>query len=269
MPPGFESSPVRGALAEALGASIGGVLGAVSALRRGKSLHPHGVVYESRLLIAGGPAAPRGARLLGEPGEHRALVRFSRSLGVPRPIPDLLGMSIRIPDAYGAGRHQDFLLVTSADLPVMHHVFLPARDAQQRPYTSSLPYRAGRARFLVGALPDPGSPRPAGEDEIARLDAAAATGRLRFRLAVAAIGGRFTPVGEVAIGRRLEPEADALRFNPWNTGGGMTPDGVLNGARDRAYKLSQAAWRRTRPDGARIQEAAEREQDRLAESNPR
>ena len=70
--------------------------------------------------------APRAARLLNEPAEHEAVVRFSRSVGLPRPLPDLLGMSIRVPDAYGDARHQDLLLVTSADLPIVHHVFLPA-----------------------------------------------------------------------------------------------------------------------------------------------
>lgn len=37
----------------------------------------------------------------------------------------------------------------------------------------------------------------------------------------------------------------------------MAPAGVLNGARDRAYKLSRAAWRRTASNGAHRQDAAE------------
>src|SRR5688572_19888786 len=129
--------------AEAIGTTVGGVLAALAAARRGKAVHPHGVVYSGRLRITGDPAAPRGVALLTKPGEHEAIVRFSRSVGVPRPIPDLLGMSIRVPDVHGPGRHQDFLLVSSADLPLAHHVFLPATDVQQRPYSSSLPYRAG------------------------------------------------------------------------------------------------------------------------------
>ena len=245
-------------MANAIGTTVGGVLAALAAARRGKAVHPHGVVYSGRLLIAGDATAPRQAGLLTQPAEHEAIVRFSRSVGVPRPIPDLLGMSIRLPGVHGPGRHQDFMLVTSADLPLAHHVFLPATDVQQRPYTSSLPYRAGDDLFLVGALPDPGSPRPSGDDEFDRLDAAAATGRLRFRFAVAAMMGRFTPVGELWIGERLSGELDALRFNPFNTGGGLAPAGSLNGARDRAYKLSQAAWRRTNAHGAELQDAADR-----------
>ncbi|HEX2124926.1 MAG TPA: hypothetical protein VHF45_00025 [Thermoleophilaceae bacterium] len=258
-----QSGAELGPLEEAAGLSIGVVLAALAGIRRGKAFHPDGVVYGARLEVVGAPAAPQGAELLSQPGDHHAVARFSRAVGVPRPIPDLLGLSIRLPNVYGAGRHQDFLLVTSADYPLLHHIFLPAVDTQQRPYTSSLPYRAGSELFLVGALPQPGSPRPPGRDEFERLEAAAATGRLSFWVAVASMTGRFRPVGTLHVGRRLGRELDALRFNPWNTGGGMRPAGWLNGARDRAYKLSQAAWRRTRRDGARAQDAADRQLERL------
>lgn len=237
-----DTNGAHGLLGEAAGFGIGSVLAAVAAIRRGKAVHPDGVVHEAQLRVTGAAAAPSGARVLSAPADHDAIVRFSRSLGVPRPIPDLLGMSIRIPDVYGPEQHQDFMLVTSADLPVVHHIFLPAADVQQRPYTSSLPYRAGDESFLIGVLPDERSPRPSGDDEFDRLDAAARTGRLRFQLAVAPVNGRFRPVAELRIGTRLPPELDALHFNPWNTGGGLEPAGWLNGARDRAYKLSQAAW---------------------------
>jgi hypothetical protein len=253
----------RGILGEAAGLSIGAVLAGLAAVRRGKAFHPTGVVYDARLSIAGDPAAPQAAELLSRQVEHRAIARFSRAVGVPRPIPDLLGLSLRVPNAYGAGHHQDLLLVTSADYPVLHHIFLPALDVQQLPYTSSLPYRAGEDLFLVGAVPRRDSPRPAGEDEFDRLETAASTGRLAFDLAVAPIVGRFRPVGRLSIGRRLGHELDALRFNPWNTGGGMEPAGWLNGSRDRAYKLSQGAWRRARRDGAALQDSADRELERL------
>ena len=257
------SPRLRPALDEVAGASIGAVLAGIAYARRGKAVHPDGVVYEGRLVVAGSPDAPREAKLLAEPAEHRAIVRFSRSVGVPRPLPDLLGMSIRVPDAYGERRHQDLLLVTSADYPVLHHIFLPARDTQQRPYTSSLPYHAGACSFLVGALPDRRSPRPPGDSEFDRLDAAARTTRLVFQIAVASLGGRFRPVAELRIGARLPQELDALRFNPFNSGGGMQPAGWLNGARDRAYKLSQAAWGRSRDGGAEAQRAADQRLEEL------
>jgi hypothetical protein len=118
----------------------------------------------------------------------------------------------------------------------------------------------------VGALPDPRSPRPPGDSEFDRLDAAARTTRLVFQIAVAAVGGRFRPVAELRIGRRLPPELDALRFNPFNCGGGMEPSGWLNGARDRAYKLSQAAWGRSRANGAAKQAEADQRLEELSAS---
>lgn len=250
-------------LEESAGLTIGAVLAGLAAARGGKAVHPDGVVYAAQLEVHGTPGAPPAAQLLARRAKHRAIVRFSRSLGLPRPVPDLLGLSLRIPDAYGDGCHQDFLLVTSADLPLAHHIFLPALDVQQRPYTSSLPYRAGGDLFLIGVVPRRDSPRPRGEDEFCHLQTAADTGRLAFDLAVAPLMGRFQPVGTLRMGRGLPQELDALRFNPWNTGGGLEPAGWLNGARDRAYKLSQAAWRRTRRRGAALQDAADRELERL------
>jgi hypothetical protein len=43
----------------------------------------------------------------------------------------------------------------------------------------------------------------------------------------------------------------------------MEPAGWLNGARDGAYKLSQAAWRRAMRNGAELQDAADRQVERL------
>jgi hypothetical protein len=243
---------------DAAGWAIGGALAAVAAARGGKAVHPDGVAYRGRLVVEGAADAPPASTLLSTPREWPAFVRVSRSLGLPRPLPDLLGISIRIPDAYGRGRHQDFLLVTSVDLPVLHHVFVPARDSQQRPYSSSLPYRAGDRLFIVGAVPHPGSPRPHGRDEFDRLARAAATRELRFDLAVASINGRFRRVGVLHVDARVSPTLDALRFNPFNCGGGLEPAGVLNRLRDYAYPLSQRAWGRS--EGKRAaQERAELE----------
>ena len=252
------SSPAVRIVGAAAGVATGAVLGAISAVRRAKAVHPHGESYLAELTVRGIATAPPGARLLRTAGAHRAIVRFSRSLGLPPALPDLLGMSIRVLDAYGSDRHQDFLLVSSADLPIVHHVFLPAADVQQRPYTSSLPYRSGGTRFIIGVLPDARSPRPQGGDEFDRLRAAAATGDLRFTLAVASIMGRFRPIADISIGAPLPATVDALRFNPWNSGAGLEPAGVLNAMRRYAYPMSQWAWRQARRGGARLQDTAER-----------
>src|SRR5918993_1248649 len=114
---------------------------------------PHGAVYGAQLVVPGHGGPLGRTELFGTAVSRPALVRFSRSLGLPRPLPDLLGMSVRVPDAYGAGSHQDFLMVTSVDAPVLHHLFVPAGDVSGRPYSSSLPYRVGDRSLIVGALP--------------------------------------------------------------------------------------------------------------------
>jgi hypothetical protein len=240
---------------DAAGYGVGLVLAALAAGRRGKAVHPHGVVYEAELVVAERSDWLASTDLFGKPGRHAAVMRFSRSLGLPRPLPDLLGVSVRVLDAYGRGRHQDLLMVTSVDSPVVHHLFVPAGDVQQRPYSSSLPYRAGDRTLLIGVLARADAPRPEGGNELERLQAAASTGELVFDLAVAKMWGRFRPVAELRVGDRLPAEADALRFNPWNCGGGLEPVGFLNRLRDYAYPLSQRAWRTTR--GAAHQEAAQ------------
>lgn len=219
------------------GFAAGGAMALLAAVRRGKAVHPQGEVFEATFVVPGTDAAPAASSLLSTPGEHQAVVRFSRSLGVPRPLPDLLGLSLRVLDAYGPRRHQDLLMVTSVDRPVLHHLFVPAGGVADRIYSSSLPYRAGDDRFVVGALP---------------------RSETEFALAIAPPGGRFVPVADIHIGAPLAEVADALRFNPFNTGGGLEPAGPLNRLRRRAYPMSQSAWGHTRSGAEDDQRAADR-----------
>jgi hypothetical protein len=214
-----------------VGHAAAGAFNAVSRLRSSKSLHPSGAVYEATLRITGSAAAPSAAAILREPAEYAAIARFSRSIGLPRPLPDLFGVALRLTDVHGPGRHQDFLAVTSVDRPVLHHMFVPVRDPQDTVYSSSLPYRAGSERFLVGVLPRADSPRAGGPTPEEQIDRAAATGRLSFSLAVAPLSGRFRAVGKIEVGQRLPDGLERVRFNPWNSGGGLEPAGSLNALR--------------------------------------
>jgi hypothetical protein len=188
---------------------------ALSSLRGARIFHPHGTGYEATLEITSGwegvPALRPGA-------EHRAIVRLSRAAGLPKPRPDAHGIGLRLPDVYGSGRHQDFLLATSARGPLFQHLLLPGVGGRQ-PYSSLLLYRIGSDIRLVGALP---------------------AGDRRFRLAVAPLRGGWRPIGELHLGRELPAEdTERLAFNPWNTGGDIRPVGPLMGLRRAAYRGSQ------------------------------
>jgi hypothetical protein len=159
------------------------------------------VGYHARLEITPGARRWAGARLLVPGARYDAVVRFSRGGGLPEPLPDALGVAVRLPDAYGPGRAQDFLVTSSADLPLL----FPGRS------------------FLHGRSPAP-SPT---------WWTAAATGELVYELLAGSLG-RSRTVGLLAVGRPLDPAAtEALRFNPGPPARASCPSAASTGCAAR------------------------------------
>ena len=221
-PPARRSAGPLTPVVEGAGAVAAGVFGLLSAARRRRIFHPVGTAYDATLVVHGGS---RGAALFDEPGRRPCVVRLSRGIGLREPRPDVLGLALRVPDAYGPGAHQDLLLATAGSGPVVRSVLGVARSADRGHYSSVLPYRIGDGHAYVGARPlAPGSSGP------------------RFALEVAPPLGSWAEVGIIELGAPWDEEAsDALRFNPMATGGGIEPVGVLQTLRRRAYAGSQAA----------------------------
>src|SRR5215208_5933583 len=96
----------------------------------------------ARRAIAGAAGRPSGAdSVLARSWRAGAVARRAR-------------VSLRLVDVHGHGRHQDFLLVTSADGPLLHHLLLPGvRGFLGQSFSSLLPYRLGGRLRLVGAQP--------------------------------------------------------------------------------------------------------------------
>lgn len=201
----------------------GAVFGGLSALRRLRIFHPRGTARLATVTISAGD---HPLHVLA--GTHDAIVRTSRGVGLPAPVPDIAGVAIKLLNAHGPGGHQDLLLVSSAAAVAARHLLVPVVEWAASPcYSSLVRYRnAGGERFLVGAAPD-------GDDALV--------------LSTATVLSPWTVVGSVALGEGLDDESsDALRFSPWHTGGGLEPIGLVNRLRRGAYAGSQAA----RPDAA-------------------
>ena len=158
---------------------------------------------------------------------------------MPAPLPDFLGVAIRLPSVYGDDRHQDFLLA-SAGPGVGKALPVPARTFFGPAFSSLLPYAIGRERLLVGALADARSAARRGHP-LDQLAAAVERRTVRFVLAVGRLATPWRPVALLEILEPLPPARSAeLRFNPWNTGGGIEPVGLPNRVRAPAYRGSQA-----------------------------
>jgi hypothetical protein len=218
----------------------------LAALRSKRSLHPTGVGYRGWLVIGddhpGRPEAP-----LFRPGTtHPALVRFSRGAGLPEPLPDALGVAVKLPDAYGPGNDQDLLLTSSSDRPLLRRLLFPATSFVRGTFSTALPYELGGKRVVLLLVPahsgggqSAGAGIRRGRGALAELDAAAAGG-LHFELRTASSFGPSQPVATLTTDQPLSPrQTEALRFNPWTTGPGIRPAGWLNLLRDTAYKASQ------------------------------
>ncbi|HKO39123.1 MAG TPA: hypothetical protein VJU14_12220 [Solirubrobacterales bacterium] len=212
----------------------------LSRLRRKRGFHPFGAGFSGQL-------TPLGNGDLGVPvleREAEAQVRLSRSLGLPEWLPEPYGLALRIPDAYGSGKHQDFLLVTSALPPVGRHALLPARGFCDLPYSTLLPYRVGGEKVVIGARGLASRPGPKLGDLRSRE-----RGELEFELSIAGLVGEWRPVARLTLGGRLPPElTERLHLDPTNTGGGLELAGLLNKLRGPAYGASQegreSAYRR-------------------------
>jgi hypothetical protein len=220
-------------------------------LRRRRSLHPTGAGYRGWFRVDDGRPA---VALFRSGAAQPALLRFSRAAGLPEPLPDALGVAVKLPDAHGPGADQDLLLTSSIDRPLLRRLLFPATSFVRGAFSTALPYELDGRRvvlLLVPALPNGGRPsNGAGRRRggaLAELDAAIADG-LRFQLRTAGSLGPSRPLATLTIGGPLPAEQGRrLRFNPWNTGPGIRPCGWLNLLRDTAYRASQ----RGRPDSGR------------------
>ena len=226
-----------------LGSFLAAVFRLLARVRGGRALHPVGVGYRGRLEITPGAGRFAGARLLAPGAGYDALVRFSRGAGLPEPLPDALGVAVRLPDAYGPGRPQDFLATSSADLPLVRRLLFPARSFLHGAFSSALPYEVG-GRRVVTVLRSRCGPWPRTGRALADLRAAAATGQLVYELRLAGSLGRSRTVAVLTVGDPLDPAASReLRFDPWASGDGIVPVGRLNRLRRPSYHGS----RRGRP----------------------
>jgi hypothetical protein len=173
-------------------------------------------------------AGPRGARRRWAAAGFEALSRLrdAGTLGITQPQ-----------RSYAAP--PGILLVSSVDLPLLHHLLLPGLGG----FLGSRSRACCCIGLATGSNSSAHSRSPAGRDAVGALPKLVATAkreRLRFRLAIAPVTGCWEAVGELEVNERLpDVEAERLAFTPWDSGGGIRPVGPLMGIRRDAYRASQ------------------------------
>ncbi|WP_432523796.1 hypothetical protein [Kineococcus sp. SYSU DK006] len=160
-----------------------------AAVRSGKALHPRGAVVPATVVRHG--LSPRtGVGWVDEPGEDRALVRLSRGAGLPPPLPDVLGLALRVTSP--AGEPWDLLLASTGE------GVLGRRLPQPRRWP-------GAFCSSVAAFTTPGGPLLVGAKERGG----------RWLLAVARPRGTWRPFAELVL--HADPRTaddEPLTFEP-------------------------------------------------------
>lgn len=165
-------------------------------------------------MIRYGTPEPVGVPWLDDPGDDEALVRTSRAIGLPAPLPDFHGLALRVPSPAG---HADLLFATTAWNRVGRHLLVPTFGVGTT-LSTLLPYRTAFGAVVIGA-------RHAGSS---------------YRLYWAPVGGHWRDLGELSLDATAEPDA-TVSFDPMvNHPPGLTPYSWVRRLRERSYATARA-----------------------------
>lgn len=194
-------------------ASLGGqalraLFAAIMLVRRPRPIHARGRMLEGELRWLGNPTAAGIAwidQATSEPVPVTA--RLSRSIGLPAPLPDIIGLALR----FGEDERAADLELASTGFGVPgRFLLLPHRSPSAARLGTLLPYRSSRGPLLLCARTLPAAPLPAGGDA---LDEALAERGWHLRLFFAHRGGKWHPCADVSLRLSVPQPPDQLRFD--------------------------------------------------------
>jgi hypothetical protein len=237
-------------LRERLGAAIGRwcapPIYAIARLRGARMFHPVGYTFAGRAFAVPGPLGSIGEQLAG-----RVLARCSPALSkTGREWLDVLGIALRFrPGAGPALDHepalgdQDLLFATirSPLTMLLSPFFTDASDFVGNRYWAVSPFAVhehGRVELRL----TPVAPAPiSGSRELRLRRAVAAGGAAWWLEARRTLRPRWHKVAQIVLDRPVTLDDRALRFDPFRTGGGLMPVGLVHALRPAAYDASQRA----------------------------
>jgi hypothetical protein len=200
-----------------VGSALGAVFRLVGAVRpAAKPLHPTGAVRPGTLRRYGAEP-PVGVPFLDSVGTDDVVVRLSRAAGLPRPLPDVHGLALRVPNPDGS--HGDVLFSTTGFGRWTRFLLVPSRSAYSSPMTTLLPYDTAAGPVLLGVRPGEGR---------------------TFELVFSIGDGPWRPFGELALSEHESEEEisfDAVR----NTPPGLAQYDAVRRIREPAYEAARSS----------------------------
>jgi hypothetical protein len=214
-------------------ASLGGhtladVIRSMAVRPAAKPLHPRGHVLTATLRHHV-PDRSTGVPWLDTAGEERVLVRLSRAVGLPRALPDIQGVALRVPLQQG---HADLLFASTGLGAAARFLLTPAWRPEGRPLTTLLPYRSPRGPLLL---------------------ALRATSADRMELLVAGAVGSWSSAGELLLPGDDPQDAtdEMVELDPvCHEVPGMPNYEWVRRLREPSYALARAHRRGDERDGA-------------------
>jgi hypothetical protein len=204
-------------LSSMLGRVLGTVFRVAGEVRpAAKPLHPKGDLRRGTLRRYG-VERPIGVPFLDTEATDEVLVRLSRAAGLPRPLPDVHGLALRVPNPDGT--HGDLLFATTGLGWLTRFILIPTRSETGRPMTTLLPYDTAVGPVLLGV-------RPTGED--------------RFEVCFAVGEGPWRTFGELELSGQADDEEisfDAVR----NTLPGLAQYAAVRRLREPAYEAARSS----------------------------
>lgn len=243
---------LREALGRIVGAVWAGPVALVSRVRRARMFHPRGLVVDASIEPVGSARYAELARRL----RGHVLVRFSGAVSKrPRERFEVLGVAMRISDApvtSPSPRPGDQDLTFATILSPLSMPISPfttdARDFLANRYHAVAPFEGeGVGHCKIRLVPATAPVDRPHTNRAEKLEAAVRERNARF---VLELRPTFTPdwlpIATLTLERFSDVDQEALRFDPFRDGRGLTPIGFVHAIRRAVYAASQAA----RPTGS-------------------
>ncbi|WP_251045023.1 SRPBCC family protein [Arthrobacter sp. ISL-5] len=235
-----------GHAADLAGQAFATVFRAIKAVRPVRPIHPRGISLLGELTqtgadgrAAGGiPGARSGISWLDAAGTEPVQARFSRSVGLPEALPDILGLALRTGPA---DQPADMLFASTGWGFPARFMLIPKLDVRSARFTTLMPYQGADGPVLLGlrtlSLPSGATGRA---DTGGNFKDSLADGEWSLALSFATPAGRWVPAGVLRL--RAAPASDdaSARFDPLEhplPGAGTYP--WARRLRERSYRAAR------------------------------